>query len=157
MTSSLKFCADCAVPGPLNPRVAERVAARCTSCSRRFYTRHPRSIFCDECGSGQSVCRICSRSLLFPAAVPASPQLPGQMQPSSLLVIRHGERADDVDPNWHKKQRSSIQARFDPPLTRAGHHQARATGRHLKGKVDVILTSPCIRTVVMFFFFFFFF
>jgi broad specificity phosphatase PhoE len=60
------------------------------------------------------------------------------------MIVRHGERADDVTTDWHRPGRVRP---HDPPLTPPGHVQAALTGRALAGTVDVLVASPCTRTV----------
>ena len=48
-----------------------------------------------------------------------------------IIVIRHGERLDNVDYMW-----TSTAARpYDPPLTEIGVQQARDAGKRFLGKV----------------------
>ena len=50
-----------------------------------------------------------------------------------IIVIRHGERLDNVDYTW-----TDTAARpYDPPLTEKGVEEARETGKRFMGKVTV--------------------
>lgn len=61
-----------------------------------------------------------------------------------LLVLRHGERADDVNRAWN----DTAPRPHDPPLTGLGVAQARATGRLLADEgVDAVYASPFLRAV----------
>jgi broad specificity phosphatase PhoE len=61
-----------------------------------------------------------------------------------LFVLRHGERADDVNHAWN----DTAPRPHDPPLTGFGVAQARATGRRLADEgVDAIYASPFLRAV----------
>jgi len=61
-----------------------------------------------------------------------------------VYIIRHGEREDDVNPNW-KSDRP-----WDPPLTERGKRQALEAGEFLAGKnIKIVYTSPfsrCLQT-----------
>ncbi|KAA8498704.1 Uncharacterized protein FVE85_6289 [Porphyridium purpureum] len=66
-----------------------------------------------------------------------------------VLVIRHGERIDFVDPDWKRTAKNP----HDPPLTELGLQQADETGQFLltdlkpRAHVRAIYTSPFTRTV----------
>jgi broad specificity phosphatase PhoE len=66
-----------------------------------------------------------------------------------LWICRHGERIDQVDPNW----RHSARAYDDPPLGDRGVVQAKETGERLKHEqIDAIFASPferCVHTAQM--------
>lgn len=65
-------------------------------------------------------------------------------QTGGVWVVRHGERADVVDPDWHL----TAARPHDPPLTEHGFAQAAATGVALRGeRVDAVYTSPFLRCV----------
>ncbi len=48
-----------------------------------------------------------------------------------VIVIRHGERIDNVDYDWVIRSKRP----YDPPLTEVGVKQAREVGSAFKGKV----------------------
>lgn len=63
---------------------------------------------------------------------------------SVVWIVRHGNRQDFEDPNWH---RTAIRP-YDPPLSEEGQEQARETGRRLIGEeIDHIWSSPFLRCV----------
>lgn len=61
----------------------------------------------------------------------------------TVYVLRHGERADDVNPRWN----DTSPRRHDPPLTGIGVDQARRTGHVLGAEVDHVFASPFLRAV----------
>ena len=70
---------------------------------------------------------------------------------SCLVVMRHGQRLDDIMDDWE----TSTCRPWDPPLTPHGHKQARQAGRRLQGKcgdrIMHIYSSPfkrCLQTAV---------
>lgn len=65
--------------------------------------------------------------------------------PLKLIVARHGERLDRVDPSW----KSRAEHPSDPPLTEEGILQARALGEHMQRteRVSAIYVSPFTRTL----------
>lgn len=67
------------------------------------------------------------------------------MAPASVVYIaRHGERIDHVDDLWKHTAKNP----YDAYLTKTGLAQARALGKHLRGKqVSHIFASPFYRTV----------
>lgn len=72
------------------------------------------------------------------------------MNVSELLIIRHGERADQVPQHpWIRAEKARLK---DPPLTDLGRYQARSVGLrlHMSGvKAKVIYSSPlqrCLET-----------
>ena len=50
----------------------------------------------------------------------------------SVIIIRHGERLDNVDYNWVSRSDRP----YDPPLTKEGEKQATEAGEKFKGKVS---------------------
>ena len=61
-------------------------------------------------------------------------------------IVRHGERTDQVDPEWLE---TAVRP-FDPPLTLKGCEQAFCTGTelsHTRDRIDRIICSPSFRTV----------
>ena len=65
-------------------------------------------------------------------------------QTGSVWIVRHGERADVVDPDWHL----TAARPHDPPLTEAGFQQAAATAAALQEeRIDAVYTSPFLRCV----------
>ncbi|CDW74263.1 UNKNOWN [Stylonychia lemnae] len=69
--------------------------------------------------------------------------------PSQVLFIRHGQRAD-----LHPEKEVEYDIPYDPPLTDTGFQQAKETGEHLKeyirnNKFDKIIleVSPFLRTI----------
>lgn len=79
------------------------------------------------------------KSSMYPVA--------GNMSVTSQRVLwacRHGERIDQVDPNW----RHTARAYDDPPLSDRGLVQANETGQRLKSEhIDFIFSSPFERCV----------
>jgi broad specificity phosphatase PhoE len=70
---------------------------------------------------------------------------------SCLIVMRHGQRLDDIMEDWE----TSTSRPWDPPLTTHGYKQARETGLQIKGKLSGrtmrIHSSPfkrCLQTAV---------
>jgi broad specificity phosphatase PhoE len=62
----------------------------------------------------------------------------------TVYLLRHGERADDVNPRWME----TAPRRHDPPLTGVGVDQARRTGRFLADAgIDHVFASPFLRAV----------
>jgi broad specificity phosphatase PhoE len=76
-----------------------------------------------------------------------------QKWPSSLVVLRHGESARNVEKGIAKaagKHSFDLGLRdLETPLTKLGHEQARETGRYLASryKFDVIFSSPYHRAL----------
>jgi broad specificity phosphatase PhoE len=68
----------------------------------------------------------------------------GPVSQRCVYILRHGEREDDVNPEW------SSETPWDPPLTKRGQKQARETGLYLADKnIKAIYTSPfsrCLET-----------
>lgn len=63
-----------------------------------------------------------------------------------VVLVRHGERVDHVDPSW----RDTAAQPSDSPLSPAGHRQAAAAGAHLAGsraRVLAVYASPFTRTL----------
>lgn len=65
-----------------------------------------------------------------------------------LVIVRHGERLDNVQPRWT----NTAERPHDPPLTDRGREQADATGRHLGAQGwapdgVLLLASPFLRTM----------
>lgn len=63
-----------------------------------------------------------------------------------VVVLRHGERVDHVDPRW----RETAAEPSDSPLSAAGHLQAAAAGAHLAAtepRVLAVYASPFTRTL----------
>ena len=49
-----------------------------------------------------------------------------------LIIIRHGERLDNVDPDWER----TTERPYDPPLTEDGEEEVRTVGQErFSGKV----------------------
>lgn len=49
-----------------------------------------------------------------------------------LIIIRHGERLDNVDPDWER----TAERPYDPPLTEDGKEEVRTVGQErFSGKV----------------------
>ena len=67
--------------------------------------------------------------------VMASSFIPDAEQPfqQRVIVIRHGERLDNVDYTWT----DTATRPYDPPLTERGVEQARETGKRFMTKVTV--------------------
>jgi hypothetical protein len=72
--------------------------------------------------------------------------------PVRVVVVRHGERIDEVDrKGWHKIR--TVETQHDPPLTAAGWDQAKLAGRKVasllqRGESRVtIYSSPTARTL----------
>ena len=70
-----------------------------------------------------------------------------------VLMLRHGEREDEVMPRWQRDEMSEAR-RFDPVLTLNGHQQAREAWKNIslalnaiQPKKVAIFTSPLRRTV----------
>eukprot|EP01061_Rhynchopus_euleeides_P031877 TRINITY_DN52812_c0_g1_i1.p2 TRINITY_DN52812_c0_g1~~TRINITY_DN52812_c0_g1_i1.p2 ORF type:complete len:257 (+),score=68.01 TRINITY_DN52812_c0_g1_i1:75-845(+) len=72
-----------------------------------------------------------------------------------VVVARHGERTDFVDPaTWYGSKAGKVRP-WDPPLTTRGREQAREMGRRLRLKlrdmrlpdVQAVYASPFIRTI----------
>ncbi|CAD5209923.1 unnamed protein product [Bursaphelenchus okinawaensis] len=66
----------------------------------------------------------------------------------SIWIVRHGERVDNVDPNW--KKNAPRGAWDDPTLSDRGHKQAQEVGVQLakqSERIDHVFVSPFIRTV----------
>jgi broad specificity phosphatase PhoE len=62
----------------------------------------------------------------------------------TLWLCRHGQRRDDVDPEWA----ATAERPHDPPITDHGRWQARRVGDRLADAgVDAIYASPYYRTV----------
>jgi|UniRef100_A0A914QSX0 broad specificity phosphatase PhoE len=62
----------------------------------------------------------------------------------NLWVVRHGERVDKIDPNWHKTAPRG--AWDDPPITDKGIQQAKEVGKRLQDEqIDYIFCSPFVR------------
>jgi broad specificity phosphatase PhoE len=62
----------------------------------------------------------------------------------TVYLLRHGERADDVNPRWAE----TAPRRHDPPVTAVGVDQARRTGRFLADAgIDDVFASPFLRAV----------
>jgi broad specificity phosphatase PhoE len=62
----------------------------------------------------------------------------------ALWLVRHGERRDEVDPDWAAR----ADRPYDPPLTDRGRRQAELTGDRLRDcDVDAVYTSPFLRAV----------
>ena len=60
----------------------------------------------------------------------------------SIFAVRHGERADHADGNWHE----TAERPHDPPLTPLGLEQAASTGLALSTeRVDAVYSSPFTR------------
>ena len=55
------------------------------------------------------------------------------LTPQRIIVVRHGERLDNVDYRWT----DTADRPYDPPLTEKGEEQARETGKRFVGKVIV--------------------
>ena len=63
-----------------------------------------------------------------------------------VFVVRHGERADNVDPNWQKRVAWGRERPYDPPLTDVGQCQAAEVGENIKPEnVHCVLSSPFFR------------
>jgi len=67
-----------------------------------------------------------------------------------VVVIRHGERLDEVDTGEWRRIRTR-ETQYDPPLTEQGWMQARHAGKELAAKLErrpiaVIYSSPTART-----------
>lgn len=63
---------------------------------------------------------------------------------SVIWIVRHGNRLDFEDPNWHR----TATCPYDPPLSEEGELQARETGRRLVAEgIDHIWSSPFLRCV----------
>jgi broad specificity phosphatase PhoE len=59
-----------------------------------------------------------------------------------LWLVRHGERRDEVDPEWAE----DAERPHDPPLTAHGRWQAERTGEKLRDKgIETIYASPFLR------------
>lgn len=65
----------------------------------------------------------------------------------TIWVCRHGERVDNIDHRWGKKD---CRAWDDPPLSDRGRVQAQEVGQRLKDEhIDHIISSPferCVQT-----------
>jgi len=65
---------------------------------------------------------------------------------STLIVMRHGHRRDEEDPNWHL----TASRPWDPPLSKLGRKQAHeAGGCEAFKNIDLVVTSPfkrCLQT-----------
>lgn len=61
-----------------------------------------------------------------------------------LYLVRHGERLDAVDKNWHRTGDN----RYDPPLSERGFQQAEQLAqRLLEEPIDHIFVSPYVRAL----------
>ncbi|WP_142859792.1 histidine phosphatase family protein [Salinigranum halophilum] len=59
-----------------------------------------------------------------------------------LWLVRHGERRDEVDPNWA----AEAERPHDPPLTDHGRWQAERLGERLQGQdIEAVYASPFVR------------
>lgn len=81
---------------------------------------------------------------------PSQSQRESSLNLSELMIIRHGERADQVPEHpWNLAEKAR---RKDPPLTDLGRYQARSVGLRLRMsgvKAKVIYSSPlqrCLET-----------
>ncbi|HLU99914.1 MAG TPA: histidine phosphatase family protein [Acidobacteriota bacterium] len=67
-----------------------------------------------------------------------------QPRASTVWIVRHGNRKDFEDPEWH---RTAVRP-YDPPLSEEGRRQARETGRRLvRENITHIWSSPFLRCV----------
>lgn len=75
---------------------------------------------------------------------PFHPTSPIRIQ--NLVVMRHSERMDDVDPTWT----TASERPWDPPITESGKQMAGEVARKLRGEgrsIDRIVVSPFLRCV----------
>lgn len=73
----------------------------------------------------------------------------GTMQ-QRVVVMRHGERLDNVDPHWrrHLGPSTPAQAWWDPPLSAKGLQQAWDAGQQLRAQgvpIRRVYSSPFLR------------
>lgn len=73
----------------------------------------------------------------------------GTMQ-QRVVVMRHGERLDNVDPHWRRHLGTSTpaQAWWDPPLSAKGLQQAWDAGQQLRAQgvpIRRVYSSPFLR------------
>jgi broad specificity phosphatase PhoE len=64
--------------------------------------------------------------------------------PSTIHLIRHGQRLDFVEPEWF----DTAIYRYDPPLAASGHDRARSIASECQQlKIDRIVASPLLRAI----------
>lgn len=67
--------------------------------------------------------------------------------PAQIILVRHGERVDHIDPSW----RLTAEHPSDSPLSPVGHQQAAAAAAHLTSpsalRITSIYSSPFTRTL----------
>jgi broad specificity phosphatase PhoE len=67
------------------------------------------------------------------------------MTERKLYLVRHGQRLDAVDKQWHAKQGGD---KYDSPLSSTGIMQAEQLARRLQDEaIDVIISSPYLRAL----------
>ncbi|KAK9831037.1 hypothetical protein WJX74_000851 [Apatococcus lobatus] len=70
------------------------------------------------------------------------PQVAAERPQQVLITMRHGQRLDDIEPDW----RVTTDRPWDPPLSPEGLRQARAAAEVLqKYEVDQLVSSPFVR------------
>lgn len=78
-----------------------------------------------------------------PATAISSPRV-SALVTDTLWLLRHGQRRDSVDPEWH----DVTDRVHDPPLTDHGHWQATRAADRLRGRgIVAVYASPFLRTV----------
>lgn len=66
------------------------------------------------------------------------------MENRTLYLVRHGQRLDAVNRNWHGTEDN----KYDPPLSEKGYWQAQRLGERLRQEpIDFIFASPYIRAL----------
>ena len=71
----------------------------------------------------------------------------GESAEQVVCLLRHAERLDHVDMNWHEAEQ---QRRYDPPLSPAGAEEAASISRQLGlGTLNLkhVVSSPFLRTL----------